>query len=147
LLYSSAYSLNKYPRGTDIKDWRRVEQMTFSYRRILNSPVIVSLLMAQDKNVYNAGQTEYFQYSHYPSGWLDRFLLSNSDISNQRERYENSIRQAVSQRAFDAVITTPYEHASYLESLPENYRMVDTVGICMFHTEQCVPVEIWEPKH
>ena len=112
----------------------------------MNSPIIVSSLLEQNKAVYDSGQTEYFQYSHYPSGWLTSFLPSNSDISKQWEQYQNSIREAVRQQAFDAIIITPREHTSGLQDLQEQYFMVDTIGICMFHASQCTPLEIWEPK-
>jgi hypothetical protein len=145
LLYSSAAYLKDSPEWTDMKDWQRIEQITLSHKNIMNSQVLVSLLLAQNKPVYDTGQTEFFQYSHYPPGWLDRWLLSNADISRQWAKYENSIKQSVRQKEFDAIIITPREHRPYLEGLQEHYFLVDKVGACMFHTAQCVLLEIWEP--
>lgn len=146
LLWSSASALKDSSDWLSMEEWRHIEKTTHSYKNILNSPVIVSILMEQNKVAYDAGQMEYFQYSHYPSGWLDGLLLSNTEISEQWHGYEAFVRQAVRQRAFDAVMVTPWERAPYPEGLQEYYSLVDTVEVCMFHTEQCWQLETWEPK-
>lgn len=146
LLYTSATYLKDSREWTDIADWRRIEQITRSHKNIMNSQVLVSLLLDQNKPVYDTGQTEFFQYSHYSVKWLDGLLLSNDKISRQWNRYENSIRQAVSQQEFDAIIVTPREHRSYLRGIEQTYSLVDKIGVCMFHTAQCALLEIWEPK-
>jgi hypothetical protein len=64
----------------------------------------------------------------------------------QWAKYENSIREAVQHEEFDAVIVTPRERRPYLSGLPEHYAMIKTLDVCMFHTAQCVVLEIWEPK-
>ena len=112
----------------------------------MNSQVLVSLLLAQNKPVYDTGQTEFFQYSHYPFEWLNGLLLSNAEISLQWNKYESAIRHAVSRQEFDAIIIAPWEHRSYLDGLEQSYSMVDQVGVCMFHTTQCALLEVWEPK-
>jgi len=146
LLWSSAFSLKDSREWLSMEDWRHIEKITRSHENILNSPVIVSILMEQNKAVYDAGQIEYFKYSHCPPGWLDGFLLSNTAISERWQEYENFVRQAVQQQAFDAVMVTPWERAPYPEGLQEYYSLVDTVEVCMFHTEQCWQLETWEPK-
>jgi hypothetical protein len=146
LLYSSATYLKDSPEWTDIDDWQRIEQITLSHKNIMNSQVLVSLLLEQNKPVYDTGQTEFFQYSHYSVKWLDGLLLSNAEISRQWAKYEDSIGLAVKQEKFDAIIVTPREHRSYLQGLQEHYFMVDKVGVCMFHTAQCALLEVWEPK-
>ena len=146
LLFSSATYLKDSPEWTDLEDWQRMEQITLSYKNIMNSQVLVSLLLDQNKPVYDTGQTEFFQYSHYSSNWLDGLLLPNDEISKQWTRYENSIGLAVKQEDFDAIIITSGEQRSYLQGFQEHYIMVDKVGVCMFHTAQCALLEIWEPK-
>jgi hypothetical protein len=146
LLYSSATYLKDSAEWTDREDWRRIEQIMSSYKNIMNSQVLVSLLLKQNKPVYDTGQTEFFQHSHYRFRWLEGLLLPNADISRQWTEYENSIRQAVSHQEFDAIIIAPWEHRSYLDGIEKNYSMVDKVGVCMFHTAQCALLEIWEPK-
>ena len=146
LLYSSASYLKASPEWTDMADWRRIEQITRSHKKIMNSQVLVSLLLEQNKPVYDTGQTEFFQYSHYPSGLLERWLLPNAAISQQWASYERSLRQAVRQREFDAIIITRREQRPYLDGLQDYYSMVDKVGVCMFHSAQCALLEIWEPK-
>jgi hypothetical protein len=146
LLWSSASALKDSRKWLSMEEWQHMEKNTLSYKNILNSPVIVSTLMEQNKAVYDAGQIEYFKYSHYPPGWLDGFLLSNTALSERWQEYENFVRQAVQQQAFDAVMVTPWERAPYPEGLQEYYSLVDTVEVCMFHTEQCWQLETWEPK-
>ena len=146
LLYSSATALADPGAKESREVWRRIETITLAYRHIMNSPLIVSMLMQQNKTVYDAGQTEFFQYSHYSFSWLDGPLPSNGEISMQWENYQNSVNQAILKQEFDAVIVTPREYGFYLEDLTKNYIKVSTVGICMLHTAQCAPLEIWEPK-
>jgi hypothetical protein len=145
LLSSSATSLRNSPEWTDVRDWQRAEQITRSYKNIMNSRVLASLLLAQDKPLYDTGQTEFFQYSHYPYEWLDGLLLSNRELSMQWTAYENSIHLAVEREEFDAVIIAPSEHRSYLANLEKHYTMIDTIELCMFHTAQCLQLEIWRP--
>ena len=145
-LFSSASYLKDVPEWTDIADWRRIEQITRSYKNIMNSQVLVSLLLDQNKSVYDTGQTEFFQYSHYPSGLLDGWLLSNANISRQWAEYESSIKQSVRQHEFDAIIITRREQRPYLEELQDYYFVADKVGVCMFHSAQCALLEIWEPN-
>lgn len=146
LLYSSASYLKNSPEWTDVEDWQQLERLTFSYDHILNSQVLVSLLLDQNKPVYDTGQTEFFQYSHYSSNWLEGWLIPNIDVSMQWAAYEKSINLAVRQEEFDAIIVTSREHRSYLAGLEEHYLMVDTIGVCMFHSAQCALLELWEPK-
>ncbi|HEX9386140.1 MAG TPA: hypothetical protein VF918_07465 [Anaerolineales bacterium] len=146
LLYSSATYLKDSPEWTDMKDWERVEQIMSSYKNIMNSQVLVSLLLEQNKPIYDTGQTEFFQYSHYSLTWLDGLLLPNADISRQWTRYEDAIGSAVREEEFDAIIVTPLEQRSYLQGFQEHYVMVDKIGVCMFHTGQCALLEVWEPK-
>ena len=146
LLTSSATYLKDLSEWTDLADWRRIEQITRSHQNIMNSQVLVSLLLEQDKPVYDTGQTEFFQYSHYPSGLIDGWLLPNAAISQQWAKYASSVKESVRQREFGAIIITRREHRPYLEDLQDYYSRVDKVGVCMFHTAQCALLEIWEPR-
>jgi hypothetical protein len=146
LLWSSATSLSRLPEWVDSGDWQRMEQITRSHNNILNSAMIASLLIEQNKPVYDTGQTEFFQYSHYPSGWLEGLLLPNADVSKRWSEYEDTLRSAVAQEKFDAIIIAPREHRAYLKDLEQHYLMVDEIGLCIFHTAQCAELEIWEPR-
>jgi hypothetical protein len=146
LLYSSASYLKDSPEWTDERDWRHLEQIMLSYKNVMNSQVLVSFLIEQNKPVYDTGQTEFFQYSHYSGDWVENWLIPNPEISRQWAEYESSINLAVQQEEFDAVIITPREHRSYLAGLEDHYLMVDTIGVCMFHSAQCALLELWEPK-
>jgi hypothetical protein len=146
LLASSASYLKDSPVWTDRRDWQQIEDITRQYKNIMNSQVLVSLLVEQNKPIYDTGQTEFFQYSHYPYEWLSDWLPSNAAISMQWTRYEASIRQSVQHKEFDAVIISPRERRPYLAGLQEHYIMVKTMDVCMFHTAQCVLLEIWEPQ-
>lgn len=146
LLASSASYLKDSPEWTDVSDWQQIERITASYQNVMNSQVLVSLLLEQNKPVYDTGQTEFFPYSHYSFEWLSGWLLPNEDIAMQWVKYESSIREAVQRQEFDAVIVTPRERRLYLSGLQDHYIMVKTMGVCMFHTAQCALLEIWEPK-
>lgn len=146
LLWSSATSLSNLPEWVDREDWLRVQQITRSHKNILNSAMIASLLIDQNKPVYDTGQTEFFQYSHYPSGWLDGLLLPNADVTKQWANYEDMIRLGVAQEKFDAIMITPREHRAYLKDLAQYYLKVDEIGLCIFHTAQCAKLEVWEPR-
>jgi hypothetical protein len=146
LLYTSTSYLKASPEWNDIEDWQRVEEITLSYKNIMNSQVLVPFLLEQNKPVYDTGQTEFFQYSHYPFEWLNGFFPSNAEISLRWSIYESSIRQGVSEQKFDAIIVTPHEYRSYLADLEEYYSMVDSLDVCMYHSAKCELLEIWEPK-
>lgn len=145
-LYSAAAYLKNSPEWTDIENWQRVERITESHKNILNSEVLVSLLLEQDKPIYDTGLTNLLRQSHYPFAWLEEFLISNAEISKQWTNYETAIDLAIREKKFDAVIIASHEHQYHLRNLPEYYFMVDTIGVCMFQTGQCNLLEIWEPK-
>jgi hypothetical protein len=111
----------------------------------MNSQVLVPFLMQQNKPIYDTGQTEFFQYSHYPE-WLTGFFPSNAEISKQWDGYENSIREGVREQKFDAIIVTPHEYRPYLEDIEDYYSLVNSIDVCMYHSAKCELLEIWEPR-
>lgn len=146
LLYSSASYLKDSRKWLGLEGWMAVEEILLAHEEVLNSAVLASLLVEQDKTVYDNGQTEYFQYSQYSYDWLAGVLPSNSEISMQWNRYENSMIQIVEEQGFDAVIIDTLISRPYYASLQEHYFLKDTIELCMFHAVQCVQLEIWEPK-
>ena len=146
LLYASASYLKDSPEWLSSDEWQHIEQITLSHKNIMNSPVIVYLLVEQNKPVYDTGQTEFFQQSHYPFEWLDAVFPSNSEISARWNEYQDSIHQSVVHKEFDAIIVEAPEEISFLQGFQENYTLTDTLEICIFHTAQCTLLEVWEPK-
>jgi hypothetical protein len=146
LLYSSASSLKDAREWLGMEAWQDVEEILQPHENVMNSAVIVPLLMEQDKIVYDNGQTEYFQYSQYSYDWLAWFLPSNSDILRQWDEYQMSINSTLEEKGFDAVIVDSFKTGHYFESLQKNYLKTDTIRVCMFHTAQCVKLDIWEPE-
>ena len=146
LLYASASYLKDSPEWLASEEWWQIEQITTSHQNIMNSPVIVYLLVEQNKPVYDTGQTEFFQESHYPFEWLDAIFPSNSEISARWDEYEASIRSSVANKEFDAIIMESPEEYSFLQGFEDHYTRTDLLAICIFHTAQCTLLEVWEPK-
>ena len=146
LLYASASYLKDSPEWLALEEWQHIEQITRSHQNIMNSPVIVYLLVEQNKPVYDTGQTEFFQQSHYSIEWLDAVFPSNSEISARWNEYEASIHQSVVQKKFDAIIMESPDEIPFLRGFQDNYILTDTLEICIFHTAQCTLLEVWEPK-
>jgi hypothetical protein len=146
LLHSSVLSAQASSESFHLERWEKIHKMTLSYKNILNSPILVSSLMVQKKTIYDAGQTEYFQHSHYSFAWLNGLLLPNADISKQWEKYDRSIRETIVRQGFDAIMITSREHSSCLRELEKYYFLTDTVEVCMFQSAQCMPLEIWIPN-
>ena len=146
LLYASASYLKDSPQWLASEEWHQIEQITQAHQNMMNSPVIVYLLVEQNKPVYDTGQTEFFQESHYPFEWLDAVFPSNDEISARWDEYEASIQSSVSKKEFDAIIMESPEEYSFLQGFQEKYTLTDTLEICIFHTAQCTLLEVWEPK-
>jgi hypothetical protein len=146
LLYSSVLSAKTSSESFHMERWEKIHNITLSYKNILNSPILVSSLMEQKKTIYDAGQTEYFQHSHYSFAWLNGLLLPNADISKQWEKYDRSIRETIARQGFDAIMITSREHSVCLREFEKYYFLTDTVEVCMFQSAQCMPLEIWIPN-
>lgn len=146
LLYTSASYLKDSPEWLASEEWHQIEQITQSHQNVMNSPIIVYLLVEQNKPVYDTGQTEFFQESHYPFGWLDAVFPSNDEISARWDEYAASIQNSVLKKEFDAIILEAPEEYSFLQGFQENYSRTNTFEICIFHTAQCTLLEVWEPK-
>jgi len=145
-LYSLFWSLPIGSRMKPSPDWEHVENIVLSHKNILNSPVVVSFLVEQNKQVYDSGQTMYFIDAKHSFRWLDTWVPTNSEIRDIQKNYTNSLMVEIQSKKFDVIMIDDKIQASYLKDLPTFYFLSETIKVCMFHTEQYINLGVWYPK-
>jgi hypothetical protein len=123
-------------------DWRHAADLISSHRRVLGVGALAGILSAQGKEVYDAGQTEYYPYSfdHNPSPLMDAYKL-------RCQQYESDLEQKVRNREFDVIMC----FSPNLPALPvspllisQYYHKVESFPLEMtFESHQ---MDVWEPN-
>lgn len=143
-LYSS-YSMIHKDFTVDMKPWRQVERLISNNSRIFASPMLVMLMIKNDKELYDAGQAWMFQLS-MGGPW---FLQSDSKALSDNKiwgTYEDKLRNMVKNKQFDLLLLGPHMHApKYYRRYyrrTESYRlnMTDRLG------GGVKQVDVWRPK-
>jgi hypothetical protein len=126
--------------------WHKLYAYVESSQRIVNSPVIVSMLIEKDIPPVDSGQTEYY-YNIKP--YADNPLIGPSYETIRRNgiTYRQSIQSAVRNHKFDRIFTTSEaSNLIALDIISQYYVQVDTITINMPQAYQTWFIGVWEPK-
>lgn len=147
---ASADSLPKLPSGYQ-ESWQALSQLTANHQRILNSPLLTSLLIQQGKPVYDSGQSEYFVQGVAETTPLNRMLPNRARIIARQNAYITAIEQDIRQQAFDLVVLTQNHSMlvseNYLRQYYEKKRSITAVmPPTPFKGPRTRALDIYEPK-
>jgi hypothetical protein len=137
-------------------DWLKLESYVLKSDRILNSPLDVSILIEQKKEVAISGYTQYFfMYSKAPF-----FLYPDSEKINQEGlKYLNEISRNITDKKYDFLETIQNDNYEPLllgerlnisqsngDFIRKYYHLVETLTLPMPHTYEEWKIGIWKPN-
>ena len=118
----------------------KIEDVISGKENILNSAETVSIILNQNKKLYNSGHTEYFQYG---SSELSRFLGMSGNTAMRNTEYKNEISNKITLREFDLVLIseTVSSFAQFIDksNLIKHYEISDTLS------GPLSKIEVWLP--
>jgi hypothetical protein len=129
------------------EQWSRLSNLLAKHQNILNSPAITSLLIEQNKPVYDSGLSEYFR-----DGIKSRKVFGIPFVMDQKtkdrfQEFKGSIESQVKSKQFDLLVLTPNYSPFISENLVKQYYHLSvTMPAPMLFTLQNYELEIWEPN-
>jgi len=135
----------KFEYGTE--KWLSLNNLVAKHQNIFNSPAITSVLIEQNKPVYDSGLSEYFS-----DGVKSRKVFGipfSMDQKNKEhfQKFNENIKEKVRDHQFDLIVLTPHYSPFISEDfLKQYYRLTQNMSAPMLFTLQDYDLEIWEPK-
>jgi hypothetical protein len=87
--------------------WTDVNVLLDHYQHVLGAPAIVPLLVQQNREVFDNGQSEYFLPGGRRMGWTSRFLQDDQRVFLQEILFFNKIKSRVENKEFDLILLQP----------------------------------------
>jgi hypothetical protein len=125
-----------------IEKSRIIEDLISGKENILNSAETVSIIIGQEKKLYNSGHTEYFQSGKSElSGFLG--MSDNTEIRNTE--FKNEISNKIALKEFDLILIseTISSFAEFIDKsiLIKHYEISDTLSGPLSKIEVWLPVK------
>lgn len=152
LLYK--YVLPKYDFNSYSKRWVEISNCIKPNNNILNSPGVLSIMLANHKIIYDSGQTEYFQYSHSSGLFSNINYFKETDEINSKI-FKNSIKtitQNITENKFDIIILPTFYTRNLHDSvISKNYYLERTISgympcVMPIVSKQDVMLWVWKQK-
>ena len=156
LVFSSLIVLNLFTLTTNdflydfrygTEEWLILRNLVAEHKNIFNSPAIASLLVEQNKPVYDSGLSEYFD-----DGVKSRKVLGIPFPTDQKSRehlkkFKNQLDESIKTKQFDLIVLTNNYSPFVSENLIEQYyQKKRTLTSPMLFTLQNYDLNVWEPK-
>ncbi len=113
--------------------WEDIGQKIRPHARVLGSPAITGLLIAQGREVFDSGHTGYFPRANDPRAVrLGRLTAPRERIIEIWDRYCEHLRSMIAERQFDIIVQSPVDghnnsEPSCWRDIPLGYRLSSEV--------------------
>ncbi len=140
----------RYGRPVDLNAsrpaWIRLAEIVGSSERLFNSPILVSMLVAKHRPVYDSGHSQYFGLGALRPGIFGRFLAEDTRVSDRHREYREELGRAVETGAFDAIVVTRREHQLLSPTLlRRHYRVAERLEVHMPLAAQTWDLTVYRP--
>jgi hypothetical protein len=137
--------LYDFTYGTD--DWLILRNLVAEHKKIFNSPAIASLLVEQNKPVYDSGLSEYFSDGIKSRNTFGVPFPINQKFLDHFKNYRDILNESVRNKQFDLIVlTNNYSPFIPEELVKQYYQKSRTLPSPMLFTLQNYDLNIWEPK-
>jgi hypothetical protein len=129
--------------------WEEVDQAIQPHARVLGSPAITALLVAQGREVFDSGHTGYFPQANNPRALrLGSLTIPRAHVTEIWDRYCGHLRTLIANRHFDIIIQSPVDgynnnEPSCFADIPLTYRLSSEI---QFHVPWVKGLKVWLPK-
>jgi hypothetical protein len=87
--------------------WPELSMLISQHQHILNSALIAPILVEQNKQVFDNGQTEYFLPGGQRNSWMKNLFKEDSRVFIQQVLFFQNIKNIVENKGFDLIILQP----------------------------------------
>jgi hypothetical protein len=133
----------KYDFDKFILCFEQTDKLIKKSKNTLNSPDNVSIMIAENKPVYNSGLSEYFYTKKDTSGFK---ISSSVEASERMEEFQKEIDEKIIRKEFDLILLTKGYYSFFVKNnlLYQNYKL--TGSICTPFIDYEMETETWVPK-
>ena len=145
--YHGLWSLRDLRQITTV--WEEIDQLIRPRARVLGSPAITGLLVAQGREVLDSGHTGYFPLVNDPAALRLRSLTVPKDrVIAIWEQYCGHLRTLIRERQFDMIIQSPIDGHNNTEpscfgDIPVAYRLSAEIP---YHVPWVKGLKVWLPR-
>jgi len=128
--------------------WQKASDYVSANHDILNSAAVAPLLFAQQRPIYDSGQSEYFRVSLKQPPPVAFFFVDLARIQKRCDQFHHDIVNKIEDRRFD-LLMLDRSYSQWLAPKPEiarNYRHCDVLTLSMPHTGYEWKIDVWEPQ-
>jgi|GEM_PF-5394527 len=116
-----SYKPKNYHMEMYYKEWKTIEDTILKYNNVLSPPIVNSIMISNNRRIYNSGQSEYFITG------INKFSKNfgfSKNINQIMDNYYNEINNSVKNKKFDLIIDKTYIDKKIFE---ENYYYYKTL--------------------
>lgn len=123
--------------------FEKVEDAIRKSKNTYNSPEIVSIMVSENKPVYNSGLSEYFLSEEHKS---DKLIESSRELVERREEYQKEVNAKISGKEFDLILLSGNYYTFFVNKnlLKQYYELSGTFCAPFIYHE--MTIEKWVPK-
>jgi len=140
------FSIPKNQEANTLENWKYIRDLILTHTNVLNNPIVTSILVNQEKKVYDSGLSDGFLYGINSKSLIHKYLLPpDEDVQLRYNKFLNEINCSIKQQEFDLIIY-PNTYIKSKKLLEQYYEIKETKSLLMRHCGQKWKLEIWIPK-
>ena len=126
--------------------WPEISLLVSQHQHVLNTPLIAPLLIEQNKEVFDNGQSEYF----YPGGrrdyWLKGLFKTDDRVSFHMTLFFYNIKDMVENKKFDLIVLQPnLLPCGVADAIRKYYKFEGQFMLYAPQDRRPYPLTIWKP--
>ncbi len=145
LLVFNLYSLTaQHQFHKDMEGWSHVRPLINSTNRVLCSPLIAPLLIEQNREIFDDGQTEYFLYGAFRRGIWKNFLKEDPRVYMAMTIYLSKLEQMIQHKEFGLLVISGCP-PSVQDNIKKFYKRVGEFLVYVPQDGRPYALSIWVP--
>ncbi len=134
----------------EIANWQNMADRVAAHQNVLGSPAIAPVLLENNRQVYDSGQSEYSVWITMKpvSGVLDTIFSRRALVSKRYDQYVRQVQAGIVNKEFDMVCLDGNNNAwlTYPGKLEKYYAVKERIPLYMPHGNSDLVMTVWEPK-
>lgn len=145
-LIFNLYSLTvEHKLDKQMEGWSHISSLINSKNEILCSPIIAPLLIEQNREIFDNGQSEYFLYGGQRKGFWRSFLKDDQRSRMAMAIYLSKLRQMIQHKEFDLLIMSG-SAPSVKEDIMKYYKYMGDFSVYAPQDRRSYMLSIWVPS-
>jgi len=130
----------------NLSSWHDIERIVKSNKSIFNTSLIAPLMIKENKEVYDDGQTEYFIGGGQRKGLMGRFFPEDKRVDLTETLFLNKIQAMLEYKKFDFIIVEAgYSSPVMPYNIANSYKMLASIWVLVPQDRKFFLMTIWSP--